>query len=232
MYYMQKVDEKEARSIVEGIIRSFRSKKDNDNILQLSSISIGLCLTTPADTYQDVYQNADKALYYVKQNGKDGYYFYSHANHNNNHTKAVDLKKLVSSISRQGAYEGSLGVEYREFAKFYEYINKLVDRYDQSLQLIMLTLEPLTPETFSLDDQEEAMNAMKKAISCSLRNVDITTRFSSEQFLIILLDANKENVSMITSRIFEQFYRMYPKNNVSLSYDVADLSMEDLAALN
>ena len=96
----------------------------------------------------------------------------------------------------------------------------------------MLTLEPLTPETFSLDDQEEAMNAMKKAISCSLRNVDITTRFSSEQFLIILLDANKENVSMITSRIFEQFYRMYTKNNVSLSYDVADLSMEDLAALN
>lgn len=232
LYYMQKVDEKEARSIVEGIIRSFRSKKDNDNILQLSSISIGLCLTTPADTYQDVYQNADKALYYVKQNGKDGYYFYSHANHNNNHMKAVDLKRLVSSISRQGAYEGSLGVEYREFAKFYEYINKLVDRYDQSLQLIMLTLEPLTPETFSLDDQEEAMNAMKKAISCSLRNVDITTRFSSEQFLIILLDANKENVSMITSRIFEQFYRMYPKNNVSLSYDVADLSMEDLAALN
>ena len=232
LYYMQKVDEKEARSIVEGIIRSFRSKKDNDNILQLSSISIGLCLTTPADTYQDVYQNADKALYYVKQNGKDGYYFYSHANHNNNHMKAVDLKRLVSSISRQGAYEGSLGVEYREFAKFYEYINKLVDRYDQSLQLIMLTLEPLTPETFSLDDQEEAMNAMKKAISCSLRNVDITTRFSSEQFLIILLDANKENVSMITSRIFEQFYRMYTKNNVSLSYDVADLSMEDLAALN
>ncbi|MCM1107192.1 MAG: diguanylate cyclase [Blautia sp.] len=227
LYYMINVTEKEARATVEGIIHSFRSKKEDDAILTISSLSIGICMTSPNDKYAEAYQRADKALYYVKQNGKDNYYLYS-PNQTAGNMTAVDLKKLVQSLSRQGAYEGSLGVEYREFTKFYEYIGKLTDRYEQGLQLIMLTLEPLHPETFTLDNQEEAMSSMSSAINGTLRNVDISTRFSSEQFLIILFDADKENVEMITRRIFDRFYKLYTKENISLSYDIADLAADEI----
>lgn len=230
LYYMQKVDEKEARAIIEGIIRSFRSEKENDEILKVSSLSIGLCLTTPADAYSEVYQKADKALYYVKQNGKDGYYFYNYSNRHTDNMTPVDLKRLVFSISKQGAYQGSLGVEYREFAKFYEYIHHLVDRYEKDLQLIMLTLEPKHPDSFPLEEQEKAMAVMSSSINRSLRNVDISTRFSSEQFLIILLDANIENIQLITKRIFDHFYKMYTKDNITLTYDVADLPIQDFSS--
>lgn len=230
LYYIPGADEQTACKIIEGIIHSFRSKKERDNSLKVSSLSIGMCMTKPADMYSDIYQKADKALYYVKQNGKDGYYLYSYADRSNQNLSAVDLKKLVTSLSHQGSYEGSLGVEYREFAKFYEYINNLVDRYDQELQLIMLTLEPLHPEDFTLDNQEEAVAAMSCSITNSLRNVDISTRFSSEQFLVILLNTDKQNVEIIVNRIFKNFYKMYTKENVSLSYDIADLSAKDFSA--
>lgn len=228
LYYMNGVNEKEARAIIEGILYSFRSKRDEDELLKVSSLSIGVYLTRPADSYQDAYQKADKALYYVKQNGKDGYYFYNSAMHRRDTPAPVDLKRLVSSISRQGAYKGALGVEYREFAKFYEYINNLVGRYDQDLQLVMLTMEPVRPDSFTPGEQEKAMEVMGGAINSRLRSVDVSTRFSSRQYLIILLDADSDSIDKIMLRIFDRFHELYEKDDILLNYDVADLPVQNL----
>lgn len=227
LYYMKNVTEKDAQATIEGILHSFRSKKENDPILAKASLSIGLCLSTVSDTYNDIYKKADKALYYVKQNGKDGFYFYHRSVETTSRMNAVDLRRLVDAIAKQGNYEGSLGVEYRTFAKIYDFINNLVDRYQHSLKLIMITLEPSADATLTLEHHEEAMSAMERAIKSSLRNVDVNTRFSSEQFLVILINAESASVQMIVTRIFNQFYKNYTHNNIVASYDVADIKGEE-----
>ncbi len=226
LYYMKNVTEDEAQTTIEEILRSFRIQKEKDPVLSKSSLSIGLCLSTPNDIYSDIYNKTDKALYYVKQNGKDGFNFY-HRSVAAERVKDVDLHRLAEAIARQGDYEGSLVVEYRTFAKIYDFVNHLVDRYQHSLSLIMITLEPTAGTELTLEHHEEAMSAMERAITGSLRTVDVNTRFSSEQFLVILINAESSSLEMIVTRIFNQFYKTYTYNDITASYDVADIKGED-----
>ena len=69
LFYMKDVDEGKANFIIGCIMESFRNKRETDPVLSVASLSIGLCLSTPDCNYTDIYQNADKALYYIKQNG-------------------------------------------------------------------------------------------------------------------------------------------------------------------
>ena len=64
---------------------------------------------------------------------------------------------------------------------------------------------------------------MAKTIQASLRAVDVCTRFSSEQFLVILMDAEKEYIQTIINRIFENFAKVYRGKPLSLDYDVAEV---------
>ncbi|MBQ6887970.1 MAG: diguanylate cyclase [Lachnospiraceae bacterium] len=223
LYYMIGANKEEATDIIEGIIRSFEGRKENNAYLSVSSLSIGLCISTPKDSYGDVLQKADKALYHMKQSGKAGYYFYTNMLNGSGHKSSIDLDRLVNNLEKQGAYTGSLSVEYREFAKIYDFIRHLVERYDHNMQLIMFTLEPVKEEKFDIDEQENAMNCMENAIKASLRTVDVSTRFSSKQFLVVLLNAQKEDIDMITNRIFDKFYKTYDSKLIEMNYDIADL---------
>lgn len=228
LFYMKDVDEGKANFIIGCIMDSFRNKREVDPVLGFASLSIGLCLSKPDSHYADIYQNADKALYYIKQNGKDDFYFYHQAFTSANQHPSVDLNRLVESMRKQGAYVGPLGVDFREFTHLYEFINNLAVRYNQNLQLIMITVEPFnsTKGEFSPEVLEDVMEHMSKAIRTSLRSVDVCTRFSSQQFLVILTNAATENIEMIVTRIFNKFYKICNNKNLHLHYEAASLKEE------
>ena len=180
-------------------------------------------MTTSADIYSDIIKKADRALYYVKQSGKCGYYFYDNHVDEAKQEKQVDLKRLVSSLKEQGAYSGSLSVEYREFAKLYDYIQHLGERYEYNVHLILIRLEPANQNKLYIDEKEHAMTCMEKTIQASLRSVDISTRFSGEQFVVILTDAQNEYVEVITKRISENFHKIYDRKLINVHFDIAAL---------
>lgn len=55
---------------------SFRAAKDAAAETSPASLSCGLCMCRQGDNFEEYYIKADKALYYVKQNGKNNYRFY------------------------------------------------------------------------------------------------------------------------------------------------------------
>lgn len=224
LMYMMDVDRNGAIEKVEEIMQTFEDKKAASTYLSVSSLSVGLCMTTTADTYADVIKKADRALYYVKQSGKCGYYFYNQDVDFVKQRNSVDLNRLVSNLRDQGAYNGSLSVEYREFAKIYDYIRHLGERYDYNLQLIMITVDTENGDTLYVEEREHAMTCMEKTIQASLRSVDVSTRFSSEQFVVILLNAQNEYIEVITKRIEENFHKVYSKIKMNVHFDVADLA--------
>ena len=87
----------------------------------------------------------------------------------------------------------------------------------------MVTLQPAVAGSLYIDEKEQAMTCMEKTIQASLRTVDVYTRFSSEQFLIILMNTEKEDINVIMHRIFENFSKVYGGKAVVLDYDVAEL---------
>ena len=49
-------------------------KKDVE--IRCASVSAGICEVNKGDPFEECYSKADKALYYVKQNGKGSFFFY------------------------------------------------------------------------------------------------------------------------------------------------------------
>ena len=224
LFYMIGADKKEATDIIESIMRSFQERKERNTYLSVSSLSVGLCLTETSDIYSNVIKMADRALYHVKQSGKCGYFFYSREEDEDKSKGSVDLQRLVNNLKTQGGYSGALSVEYREFAKIYDFVRHLGERYAYDLHLVMITLEAVNKETLYLDEREHAMTCMEQTIKASLRAVDVSTRFSSEQFIVILMNAQNRDIDMITNRIADNFHKVYHRDLIRVHFDVADLS--------
>ena len=54
--------------------------------------------------------------------------------------------------------------------------------------------------------------------------MDVSTRFSGEQFVVILMNAPDEYVEMITDRIEDNFHKIYDKKLINVHFDVENLS--------
>lgn len=223
LYYMCDVDWNQAIERIEAIQKRFMERKEENVYLSVSSLSIGMCITNPSDDFDVILKNADKALYQVKRSGKCGYRFYEADVAGVKQKNSVDLERLVNNLKQQGSQSGSIKVEYREFAKIYDFVCQLKKRYQYRMQLIMLTVNSLEKETISIDEKEYAMGCMEKTIQSVLRTVDVSTRFGGEQFLIILMNVKPEEITIITNRIFGQFFKVYDKGLVEVQYDIADL---------
>lgn len=223
LYYMCGVDWHQAIERIEAIQKRFMERREENVYLSVSSLSIGMCITSPTDEFDVVLKNADKALYQVKRSGKCGYRFYEADATGIKQKASVDLERLVNNLKQQSSQKGSIKVEYREFTKIYDFVCQLKNRYQYRMQLVMLTVNSLEKETMTIDEKEYAMSCMEKTIQSALRTVDVNTRFGGEQFLIILMNVKPEEITIIINRIFEQFYKLYDKGLVEVQYDVADL---------
>ncbi len=227
LIYIKDVSKFEASRIVDEVFRKFMEEKNKDITIKPTSISAGLCMCGPSDYFDDVYTKADKALYFVKQNGKDDYSFYQNMTEGENYkASGVDLKQLVKSIRSSGEYEGAMDLEYREFAKLYEYLSNINERYKHSCHLVMVSIEADSEETMFIDEIERAMGCMEKAIRENIRNVDICTRYSSLQYLVILLEVGEDNLSMVMDRIFAGYYSLYGKNLLKPEYEATKMLKE------
>ncbi len=220
LYFMMEVTREEAEQRVNQIISDFLAAKEADASIRQASLSVGLCMCTPEDSYSDVYNKADKALYYVKQNGKAGLFFYQKEEYNLKRKSDVDMEQVMKSLKNSGSYSGAMDVEYREFAKLFEYAANLKLRYDHGFHLIMVTLDSPDDETPYIDEMERAMSCMEDSIQKSIRNLDIYTRYSSVQFLVILFEAGDTNVSLIMDRIFHNYEKEYGNSNILPSFSI------------
>lgn len=220
LFFIRNVGRKEAEDLLIKIVADLDEVKKTDAAVRKTSLSIGVCISQTTDAYQSVYNKADKALYHVKINGKNGFHIYDRETGYEEEKKTnVDLKKLVESLKKSGSYEGAMDVEYRVFARLYEYTHNMGERYHQNYELVMITLD--ADMELEIDEIENAMDSMGEAIRRGIRNVDICTRYSSVQYLIILMNAQSKEIQMIMNRIFKGFYKRHHGNGIHTSFHVA-----------
>jgi len=223
LLYLDGVKEKETVKTVLTVMSEFKKAVEADSMLEVASLSMGVCLSSPTDLYSDILSKADKALYHVKQRGKSGYYFYHEELETISSGNSVDIDLVLESIKETGQYDGVLDIEYRQFATMYDYLQKVCERYKHSCNVALITLESKYKKQTSLEEIEQGMECMEMAIKGTIRNVDICTRYSSVQFLVILLEAGKDNVDGIMQRIFASFYKLYQDEALIPRYEVSVL---------
>lgn len=221
LLFMPNATETTITAQVHTLFDKFNAAKAKDIEIRNASLSAGLCMTTTEDAYEDCYTKADKALYYVKQNGKGSLYFYHQLEQKLISDSAInkDLTLIARSLRSSGDYSGALDLDYRQFAKLYEYINRLGIRHQYPCYLVMVTMDTAPEQMTYIENIEEALECMEHSIRQSIRSVDIYTRYSSMQYLIILFKPDENYIPKIMNRIFAEYYKLYKKHNFIPGYE-------------
>lgn len=230
LYYIEGVSkQEEAINKVEQIFNMFEEKKKEISILRNISLSIGISLFgVDGGTFAELVRKADKALYHVKQSNKQPkYLFYQSASTIKTLEQSKsDLSRLVNVVESSNSYQGAFQIDYEEFERVYDFVQHYSVRNNQEVQLILFTLFSADGGDIRLDQMEQAMQCMEQAIIKSLRGVDVGTRYSSSQFLVILVGTEREDIRIVTDRIVQNYFKLYGKRDITLAYDIANLEAQ------
>ena len=226
LMFVPKVSKERITEIVTGIQKDFDAEKEKDPEIRFASVSAGICEVNKGDPFEECYSKADKALYHVKQNGKGSFFFYYQLEDEKvgDHGTGKDLELVSKALSASGDYYGALELDYREFAKIYEYMNSMEKRYKCHCYLVMVTLETEADSVLNIEDIEYALECMEQAIRQKIRKVDVCTRYSSMQYLIILFEADEKRIPNIMERIFGQYREQCGKKNLLPNYDYMSMT--------
>ena len=216
VFFTDETDREQVARKTKKILDVFTESLERLHCGKIVSVSAGIAFY-PGDgkTLEALYGNADKALYFVKRNGKKTYCFYSDDKYREDSRKTgMDLAHIRRMIEgRMDADKGIYRVGYDDFQKMYSYIFRGVK------QTLLFTLG-IDNRHGQKMQTEDAMQSLELSVASSLRMVDIGTRYSSIQYMVILLDTDLENGRKVADRVIKQFYQIYGGKNVTVSYDI------------
>ena len=221
LIFMPYSDRASVESVIKRIFEGFESAREADCEIKEAALSAGLCMTTKGAMFESDYTKADKALYYVKQNCKGSYFFYEQllADNKENTNLSADLRNVAKLLKESGSYTGALDLNYREFARIYEFVNNVGDRHKHNCYLVMVTMNTLPEQLADIEEIEKALDCMEQSIRSKIRKVDVCTRYSSMQYLIILFEPQENQIPNVMERIFMHYYKLCDREDFKPQYE-------------
>ena len=213
---------------MQELFDQFRLAISKDVEIRSATLSAGICMCTAGDNFENCYQKADKALYYVKQNGKNQFFFYQQIDRKELLTSSTgkDLQLVAKSLRESGTYIGAMDLNYRDFARQYEYMSQLSIRSQCHCYLVMVTMETAVDTIPNIEAIEQALECIEKAIRQKIRRVDSCTRYSSMQYLIILFEPIETEIPHIMDRIFMQYRQQCDNTDFRPTYEYLAIAGE------
>ena len=207
LFYLPAASEAEVSMRIRKLFDSFGAAKNVTAETSPASLSCGLCMCRQGGNFEEYYIKADKALYYVKQNGKNSYRFYEELEEQQPDAQARknDLEVIAGALLESGSYTGALDLDYREFARLYQYVSSLGERYWHRCYLVLVTMDAKSDQTMYIDHIDKAMECMEKAIRQNIRK--------------ILVEAEESYIPDILQRIFMNYYDAYGRNDFLPQYE-------------
>lgn len=213
------VIEKRVQEIHTTINQKFESEEEMYGV----SLSMGVAVSPEdGDSFQTLYANADKALYFVKNNGKNSYHFYSDGITKKTEVKrSVDLENIRRMIEGNiDMSDGSMKVAYKDFHNLYSFISRCVKRKKQEVQTVLFTITEGEADYVSNYKLMGVMDIFERAVTLSLRASDVGTKYSSSQYIVILLDSDYENGERVAERVVSKFSELYKEREIVLKYEL------------
>ncbi len=229
VFFTDVTEQRIAEEKAAGIIKTFAEKMGAIGYAGIVSVSIGGKITWGEEPFETLYSDADDTLYFVKENGKNSYHFWSEKKEEKNIAlKIIDTDADLAGIHRmileeKGETGGAFHVAYEDFKKLYDFAMRSVVRNGRAVQTLLFTLEAAEMQNeVALD---EIMEILKQTIISSLRSVDTGTRYSCSQYILLLMDTDAEHGRLAAERVIEKFYgnQAVAESGVKVSYDIQPL---------
>lgn len=200
---------------------------ENSKFETNSSVSVGIAqFPEDGNDFKALYNAADKALYYVKQNGKNSYHFYSDqsAAENRRASNSVDLNYLRDMMRRTDPGNGAYMLDFDNFHYVYNFIRRIVERHNEDVNTILFTLQN---ENADPNEIEQAVELLDRAIFTSLRRADVSARYSSRQVIVMLYDSKQNGGQLCAERILSCYRKLYT-GDLIFDYDVVQMESSGL----
>ena len=115
-------------------------------------------------------------------------------------------KRLFEEIQRLAVTDSLTGLFNRH--KLQDSLETEVERakrYSRPLSIIMIDMDKLKVinDTFGHAAGDEALKLVARSIQCSIRKVDLGTRFGGDEFVVLLPEADREEAAAVAKRIRE-----------------------------
>lgn len=121
--------------------------------------------------------------------------------------RELDLQVIRSQLLEGVPETGAYFCEYSVFQNMYHLIARSIMRTGQSIHLAMMVLCGANGEALPVKRCAETMDSLHDAISRTLRTGDVFTRFSRDQYLIMLPSSSYENAVMALKRVIAVYRR-------------------------
>lgn len=189
------------------------------------SVSIGIA-RKPEDGkgFTKLYSAADKALYFVKQNGKRSYHFFHETamelKETEEENKQIDLEQFQHLMQEKGRESGIYRVEYTMFKWIYHFVAQCIEQKSHDVRLVLFTVCDKTGAELEKDRAVKGIEALEQAVSKFLNQGDVATKCGRVQYAALLANASAEKGKTIVSSIQEKFQELLGDDTVELNYEM------------
>ena len=215
------ISKEEGERCADEIMNDFAARKSGLSEFSKLSLSAGICMSDTIDRFSDVYNNADKALYYVKRSGKAGKALYETAENFSRKHSNIELLLIIQKIKRlKSGQSASYGYQGKEMERL---LTRLISEQSRSLgeyAFVMITLENAPGETHYIEEIESAMESMEYAIKEVTKENSECIRYSNVQYLLVFKDESKSKAEGDTEKIVAEFYKHSVDTGLQASYAI------------
>lgn len=222
---------KKVKEIAGRIVKSIERNIVSPGKLVRVTVSLGIS-TAPSDgeNFVELYGRADKALYYVKKDGKNAYHFYGDTQSctlSKKYTR-VTLADITNNIGEKNIMNGSYMVDYDSFEKIYRFIERNVKRENRQVQCVLFTLFDENETIDNIDNMKSQMQVLEDAVCKTLRRGDVSTKYSMVQMLVLLMDVDEVNAIPVVNRIMRQYQEIADEDSMKLIYEIQPVKGDNI----
>ncbi len=143
----------------------------------------------------------------------------------NQESRITEIQSSLQEDPDTGAYFTTLP----GFIDIYRVLERNMQRLGYSVYLLLCTLADYEGKPFmNREKLESRSKTLRQCISSSLRRGDIFSRYSSSQYLILLVGSDKEGCNVVAGRISKKLYAI-EGSKASVHY--SNVSLADLSKI-
>ena len=206
-----------------GIIQDMQQKLSEFHMEGTSSVSVGIAIAPEdGDNLPILYSETDKALYHVKQNGKNSFHFFSTQTAQGK-GGITDLDELYDKLRRTDVEKGAYVLDFYAFQYVFNYLCRQAERGDIRLAALLMNLIPEEGYLPSTAEMEKAMDILDQTLFTSLRRSDVSAKYSDRQMLLALPNTGKAELQPVLERVNRDYESKMSGGKVHLQFFVKDI---------
>ena len=129
-----------------------------------------------------------------------------------------DLDTVRRELDEYGKTHGAFECSYPVFREVYNLQMRNLSRLNASMYVAMIMITSADGQLLSPLRLEEVMNGLSEILCKQLRKGDTVTRFSSNQYCLLLPTVNDDTGHMVMERIKRFFYQRFPASSIMFNY--------------